>query len=95
MNAEFPRTTYERAVREPGEGSHFPDCESARFILDEATALGIRVGASSDGNELIIAVPGRIPREIIRCFEARLHEYRTEVIEVILRGNVSSLRDMS
>jgi hypothetical protein len=86
MNAEFPRTTYERAVREPGEGSNFPDCESARFILDEATALGIRVGASDDGSEFVMVAPMRVPRETRRWFETRLEEHRAEVIEIIQKN---------
>jgi len=59
---------------------------SATVILDEATALGIRIGANADGSELAILAPMRVPRETRRWFETRLEEHRAEVIEVIQKN---------
>ena len=58
---------------------------TARFILDEAAALGIRVG--TDGNELLMVAPLRVPREARRWFETKLDEYKAEVIDFIQREN--------
>jgi hypothetical protein len=74
MNAEFPRTTYERA-------------DHARFILDAALALGIRVG--TDGEELVLVAPLKVPRETRRWFETKLDEFRAEVIDFIQRENAA------
>src|SRR6516225_6352125 len=49
-----------------------PTTETARFILEEATALGIHVG--TNGDELLMIAPLRIPREVRVQFEAALNE---------------------
>ena len=59
-------------------------CEVA-FILREAQALGIRVG--TDGTELVMLAPMRVPREVRRQLELALDEYREEVIDLIQREN--------
>jgi len=64
-----------------------PAARSAAFILDEATALGIRI--ATDGDELIMLVPLRVPRETRRWFEIQLHEFRAEVVNIILRKNAA------
>jgi hypothetical protein len=63
------------------------------FILDEATALGIRVG--TDGRELVMLAPLRVPRETRRWFEAALDQHRGEVIKVIQRENAARTGMMS
>jgi hypothetical protein len=55
---------------------------TARFILDEATALGIRVG--TDGDEVILVAPMRVPRETRRWFETQLAQHGAEVIAIIM-----------
>jgi hypothetical protein len=62
----------------------------AAFILNEAAGLGIRVGASNDG-EGVMAVPARVPREVRCWFEIELYKYKVEIIEVILRENAGGL----
>ena len=59
-----------------------PRTEAARFILAEATALGMSVG--TNGVELLLSAPLRVPRESRRTFEIALHEYRAEVIGIIM-----------
>jgi hypothetical protein len=54
---------------------------TAEAILHEALALGIRVG--TDGDELVLIAPMRVPREVRCWFEAKLDELRTEVIAII------------
>jgi hypothetical protein len=61
--------------------------EVARFILREALALGIRVG--TDGEELVMLAPLRIPSTSRRTFETALENFRTEVIELVMRESVS------
>ena len=58
----------------------------AAFILNEAAGLGIRVGASNDG-EVFMVVPARVPREVRCWFETALYNYKAEIIEVILRSS--------
>jgi hypothetical protein len=60
------------------------NCQAA-FVLREAQALGIRVG--TDGNELVMVAPLRIPRDVRRWFEHWLDQFRDEVIDIILREN--------
>ena len=56
--------------------------EAARFILAEAEALGMSVG--TNGTELLLSAPLRIPRESRRTFEDALQAYRAEVIEIVM-----------
>ena len=60
---------------------------SARFILDEATTLGIRVGI--DGEELVMLAPVRVPYETQKWFATKLDEFRAEIIDFILRENAA------
>jgi hypothetical protein len=53
---------------------------AATIILHAALGLGIEVGASPDG-ELVMLVPLKVPRAVRVRFET--HEFRAEVIAVI------------
>jgi len=64
-----------------------PDFREICFILDEALALGIRVG--TDGTELFMVGPLRVPYETRRWFEIKLNEFRTEVIDIIEQENAA------
>ena len=55
----------------------------AAFILREAQALGIRIG--TDGDELILVAPLRVPRDVRVWFETQLEEHRAEIIAIIQR----------
>ena len=68
---------------------------TARFIPDEATALGIRVGCDADGSELILVAPMRVPRAVRVQFEAALNEFRAEVIEIIRRENAARTGELA
>jgi hypothetical protein len=57
--------------------------EAARFILAEAEALGMSVG--TNGTELLLSAPLRIPRASCRTFEDALQAYRAEIIEIVMR----------
>jgi len=57
----------------------------AVFVLREAQALGIAVG--TDGTELVMLAPMRVPREVRRQFERALDKYAAEIIAVIQREN--------
>jgi hypothetical protein len=58
--------------------------EAARFILREATALGIRVG-SNGIDDLVVLAPLRIPRATRLSFEKAVIEYEAELIEIVWR----------
>jgi hypothetical protein len=58
---------------------------AARFILDETRRLGIRVG--TDGAELVMVAPLKIPTASRRTFEAALDKYRAEIIAHIIAEN--------
>jgi hypothetical protein len=60
---------------------------TARFILAEARALGIRIGAAPDGSDWVMLVPRSVPRETRVWFARKLKEFRAEVIDLILREN--------
>jgi hypothetical protein len=62
------------------------DCEAAS-ILAEALALGIRVG--TNGAELLMIAPLKVPREVHVQFEIALNKFRAEVIEIIQRENAA------
>ena len=59
--------------------------EAAQFILAEAKALGIRVG--TNGDELVMLAPLRIPYASRRTFEAALEAHRAEIIAHIIAEN--------
>jgi hypothetical protein len=59
----------------------------AAFILREAQLMGIRVG--TDGNELVMIAPMRVPRETRLWFETKLYEYKAEIIDFIQRENAA------
>jgi hypothetical protein len=61
-----------------------PAARSATVILNEATALGIRVG--TDGSELVMVAPMRVRARRADGFETRLEEHRAEVIEFIQKN---------
>ena len=54
---------------------------AAAFILHAAQATGIRVG--TDGVNIDMLSPLRVPFRIIRQFERALNEFRAEVIAII------------
>jgi hypothetical protein len=53
----------------------------AAFILAEATALGIAIG--TDGTEIVMLAPMRVPAETREWFYAQLYEHRAAVIDLI------------
>jgi hypothetical protein len=57
----------------------------ANFILGEAAKLGIKVG--TDGEDLVVAIPLRLPREVRASFEAAAEACRDALIEHILHEN--------
>jgi hypothetical protein len=59
----------------------------AKIILREAAGLGIKI--ATDGSELFMLAPLRVPRAVRRQFEAALNELRTEVIAIIQNGGGS------
>jgi hypothetical protein len=61
------------------------DRRRAASLLDEAEKLGIKVG--TDGEELVVALPLRLPREVRASFEAAAEACRAAVIEHILHEN--------
>ena len=60
---------------------------SIRLILAEAAGLGIKI--ATDGTELVMLAPLRVPGAVRRAFEAALEEYRAEVIDAIQRDNAA------
>jgi hypothetical protein len=58
--------------------------EAARFILREATELGILVGTNGT-DDLVVLAPLRIPRASRLTFEKAVNEYRAEIIEIVWR----------
>jgi len=46
-----------------------------RIHPQQAAGLGIRVGASNDG-EVFMVVPARVPREVRCWFETELYKYK-------------------
>jgi hypothetical protein len=65
------------------QSSRSPRARAALSILNRARTLGIKI--ASDGSDLLMLVPVRVPGETRRRFERELAEYRAEIIEVILR----------
>jgi hypothetical protein len=63
----------------------------AEFVLNEALALNIRVG--TDGDELVLIAPLKVPRETRVWFENELYKYKPEIIEVIQRKNAAPSRE--
>jgi hypothetical protein len=59
----------------------------AELILHEALALDIHVG--TDGSDLVMLAPLKVPRDVRRAFEAALEEFRAEVIDAIQRDNAA------
>jgi hypothetical protein len=54
---------------------------TAAFILREAAALGIRVG--TDGTEVVMLAPLRIPTACRRAIEDAIYAHRREIIRHI------------
>jgi hypothetical protein len=57
---------------------------AALFLLREALALGIRIG--SNGDDVLMSAPLRIPRERRLSFEAAIQEYWHEIVALIMEG---------
>jgi len=60
---------------------------SARFILEAALGLGIRVGCALDGSDLVMLAPVKVPSETQKWFSTKLEEFRAEIIAIIQREN--------
>jgi len=58
-----------------------------KFILDAALELNIRIG--TDGNELVVLAPVRVPYETQKWFATKLDEFQAEIIAVIQRENAA------
>jgi hypothetical protein len=56
---------------------------AARALLTSALKFGIHVG--TDGDEVVMVVPLKVPYETRRLFEIWLDNFRDEVIAVIQR----------
>ena len=57
----------------------------AQFILREAAAAGIKVG--TDGTELVMVAPLKMPWEFRRSFERAIEAHQTEIIALIMAEN--------
>jgi hypothetical protein len=57
--------------------------EAARFILAESAALGIRVG--SNGDDIVMIAPMRVPFASRRTFEIALEKHRDEIIGILIQ----------
>jgi hypothetical protein len=68
----------------------FPSYErvTTMFILTEAAGLGIKIG--TDGTELLMIAPLRVPRKVRTWFEAALNQHKAAVIDIILAEATSS-----
>jgi hypothetical protein len=64
--------------------------ETAAFILREASALGIRVG--TNGNEVVLIAPLKVPTDVRREFERAIDQHRQEIIDQIMRGGAGHER---
>jgi hypothetical protein len=60
----------------------------AELILREALELGIKVG--TDGDDLIMVTPLRLPRDVRVQFEAALDQHKAAVIDIIMAEATSS-----
>ena len=56
--------------------------QTAEFILREALAAGIRIG--TDGTEVVMLAPLKIPIASRRTFETAIHAHQDEIISLIL-----------
>jgi hypothetical protein len=54
-------------------------------LLDAAKALNICVG--TNGDHLVMYAPARVPREILRVFEAEFENHKQHIINFILAEN--------
>jgi hypothetical protein len=62
----------------------------ATFILREAAAAGIKVG--TDGTEVVMIAPLKMPHEFRRSFERAIETHQQEIIALIMaehRGPLS------
>jgi len=55
---------------------------AAHAILNKALSLGIAFG--TDGDELVMLAPLKVPRDVRRWFEHWLNEFKSEAIDIIL-----------
>jgi hypothetical protein len=58
--------------------------QTAEFILREALAAGIRIG--TDGTEVVMLAPLKIPIASRRTFETAIHAHQDEIITLIMAG---------
>jgi hypothetical protein len=58
--------------------------QAAEFILREALAAGIRVG--TDGKEVVMMAPLKIPIASRRTFETAILAHQDEIITLIMAG---------
>jgi len=58
---------------------------AATIILNKALSLGIRV--LTDGDQLAMLVPVKLPRAVRVRFENLLYEFRTEIVALIQAQN--------
>jgi hypothetical protein len=68
-----------------------PDSKALRaaaFILHAALELNIRIG--TDGSELVMIAPLKVPRETRVWFEKKLDEFREEIIDFIKKENADA-----
>jgi hypothetical protein len=72
MIPEFP--SYERDVT-----------AKALLILRQAQALGIKI--ATDGVDVIVLAPMRVPGDVRRWFETALHRHKAAVIDIIQAEN--------
>jgi hypothetical protein len=63
---------------------------SAAFLLAAANSLNIKVG--TDGTELVMLVPVKVPWETQKWFSTKLYEFKAEVIATILQENTARAR---
>jgi hypothetical protein len=57
----------------------------AQFVLKAAADAGIKIG--TDGTDLILAIPPRLPSEVRRSFEQAIAQHEREIIALILAEN--------
>jgi hypothetical protein len=58
------------------------NCAIATFTLNAAKAIGISAG--TNGIELLMSTPLSVPRDVRVRFEKAFHQYREDIIKLIL-----------
>ena len=57
----------------------------AQFILREAAAAGLKIG--TDGTELVMVAPLKMPWDCRRSFERAIEAHQAEIIALIMAEN--------